>query len=74
KAVEFNAQLTNVKAAQADLLYFGGLDVQGGLITKRMRQLGMRTQFVGSGGIADRIFINDAGPAAEGAMAWEYGR
>ncbi|MGF6653345.1 branched-chain amino acid transport system substrate-binding protein [Paraburkholderia youngii] len=74
KAVEFNAQLTNIKAANADLLYFAGLDNQAALLTRRMKQLGMRTQFVGSGGIADSIFIGVAGSAAEGAMAWEYGR
>lgn len=74
KAVEFNAQLTNIKAADADILYYGGGDNQAALIVKRMRQLGMHTQFVGSGGIADSIFLNVAGPAAEGAMAWEYGR
>jgi branched-chain amino acid transport system substrate-binding protein len=74
KAVEFNAQLTTIKAANADLLYFGGLDNQAALLTKRMRQLGMRAQFVGSGGIADSIFLSVAGSAAEGAMAWEYGR
>ncbi|NUY04604.1 branched-chain amino acid ABC transporter substrate-binding protein [Paraburkholderia youngii] len=74
KAVEFNAQLTNIKAANADLLYFAGLDNQAALLTRRMKQLGMRTQFVGSGGIADNIFIGVAGSAAEGAMAWEYGR
>jgi branched-chain amino acid transport system substrate-binding protein len=74
KAVEFNAQLTNIKAANADLLYFGGLDAQADLIVKRMKQLGIRAQFVGSGGIADSVFISSAGSAAEGAMAWEYGR
>ncbi|MBN3755268.1 branched-chain amino acid ABC transporter substrate-binding protein [Paraburkholderia sp. Tr-20389] len=74
KAVEFNAQLTNIKSANADLLYFGGLDGQAGLIVKRMKQLGLRAQFVGSGGIADSVFIGNAGGAAEGAMAWEYGR
>jgi branched-chain amino acid transport system substrate-binding protein len=74
KAVEFSAQLTNIRAANADLLFFAGLDNQAALITKRMRELGMRTQFVGSGGVADSIFLNVAGPAAEGAMAWEYGR
>ncbi|MFP3550518.1 branched-chain amino acid ABC transporter substrate-binding protein [Paraburkholderia sp. SIMBA_049] len=74
KAVEFNAQLTTIKAANADLLYFAGLDNQAALLTKRMRQLGMRAQFVGSGGIADSIFLSVAGSAAEGAMAWEYGR
>ncbi|MEX3899464.1 branched-chain amino acid ABC transporter substrate-binding protein [Paraburkholderia sp. BR10954] len=74
KAVEFNAQLTNIKASNADLLYFASLDNQAALLTRRMKQLGMRTQFVGSGGIADSIFIGVAGSAAEGAMAWEYGR
>lgn len=74
KSVEFSAQLTNIRAANAGLLFFAGLDNQAALITKRMRELGMRTQFVGSGGIADSIFLNIAGPAAEGAMAWEYGR
>jgi branched-chain amino acid transport system substrate-binding protein len=74
KAVEFNAQLTNIKAANADLLFFVGLDNQAGLLTKRMKQLGMKTQFVGSGGIADSTFTGSAGSAAEGAMAWEYGR
>uniref|UniRef100_UPI003F49569F branched-chain amino acid ABC transporter substrate-binding protein n=1 Tax=Cupriavidus yeoncheonensis TaxID=1462994 RepID=UPI003F49569F len=74
KAVDFSAQLTNIRAANADILFFAGLDSQAALITKRMRELGMRTQFVGSGGIADSIFLNVAGPAAEGAMAWEYGR
>jgi len=74
KAVEFSAQLTNIRAANADLLFFAGLDNQAALITKRMRELGMHTQFVGSGGIANSIFVNVAGPAAEGVMAWEYGR
>ncbi|WP_454735669.1 branched-chain amino acid ABC transporter substrate-binding protein [Cupriavidus necator] len=74
KAVEFSAQLTNIRGANADVLFFAGVDNQAALITKRMRELGMRTQFVGSGGIADSIFLNVAGPAAEGAMAWEYGR
>ncbi|SOZ34810.1 branched-chain amino acid ABC transporter substrate-binding protein [Cupriavidus neocaledonicus] len=74
KTVEFSAQLTNIRAANADVLFFAGLDTQAALVTKRMRELGMRTQLVGSGGIADSIFLKIAGPAAEGAMAWEYGR
>ncbi|WP_321945326.1 branched-chain amino acid ABC transporter substrate-binding protein [Paraburkholderia sp. J10-1] len=74
KAVDFSPQLTNIKAANADLLFYGGGDNQAGLIVKRMKQLGLHTQFVGSGGIADSIFISIGGPAAEGAMAWEYGR
>jgi branched-chain amino acid transport system substrate-binding protein len=74
KAVDINAQLTNIRAANADMMFFAGGDSQAALITKRMRQLGMRAQFVGSGGIADSIFLDVAGRDAEGAMAWEYGR
>jgi branched-chain amino acid transport system substrate-binding protein len=74
KAVEFNAQLTNIKSANADLLFFGGLDNQGALLVKRMKQLGMKTQFLGGGAVADSVFVQVAGPAGEGSMAWEYGR
>lgn len=42
KAVDFRAQLTNVKSANADLVFFGGLDDQAGLVVKQMKQLGMR--------------------------------
>ncbi|CAN0628060.1 branched-chain amino acid transport system substrate-binding protein [Burkholderia multivorans] len=74
KAVDFGPQLTNIKAANADLLFFGGLDGQAGLIARRMKQLGMRTQFLGGGAVADTIFTQIAGDNADGAMAWEYGR
>jgi len=75
KAVDFSAQLTNIKSANADLLFFGGLDNQAGLVAKRMKQLGLPAQFLGGGAIADTIFTQIAGAStAEGAMAWEYGR
>jgi branched-chain amino acid transport system substrate-binding protein len=74
KAVDFGAQLTNIKGANADLLFFGGLDGQAGLLARRMKQLGMRTQFLGGGAIADTIFTRIAGDTADNAMAWEYGR
>lgn len=74
KAVEFNAQLTNIKGSNADVLFFGGLDGQAALVAKRMKQLGMRAQFLGGGAVADSIFTQIAGSASEGAMAWEYGR
>ena len=73
KAVDFSAQLTHIKSMNADLLFCGVLDAQAAMIVKRMKQLGMKTQFVGGGGVMDADFIKLAGPAAEGAMAWEYG-
>ncbi|PVY17919.1 hypothetical protein C7413_14921 [Paraburkholderia silvatlantica] len=34
---------------------------------------GMKAQFLAGGGVADVNFLKLAGPAAEGAMAWENG-
>jgi branched-chain amino acid transport system substrate-binding protein len=74
KAVDFSAQLTKIKGMNADLVFFGGLDAQGAMFVKRMRQLGMKTQFLAGGGVKDATFIKLAGDAAEGAMVWEYGQ
>ena len=72
KAIDFKTQLTNIKGANADLIFFGGMDTQGGLIAKQLKQLDMQTQYVG-GGTVDSEFLKIAGDAAEGAMAWQYG-
>ena len=74
KSVDFSTQLTKIKSTNADLIFFGGLDTQAAGIAKRMKQLGMTAQLVGGGGVEDPEFIKLAGDAAEGVMAWEYGR
>src|ERR1700722_3452286 len=73
QTVDFSAQLTALKGAGTDLIFFGGLDRQAAAVAKRMRQLGLTAQFVGGGGVMDADFLKLAGDAAEGAMAWEYG-
>ncbi|KND55357.1 Leucine-, isoleucine-, valine-, threonine-, and alanine-binding protein [Candidatus Burkholderia verschuerenii] len=73
QTVDFSAQLTRLKAANADLIFFGGLDRQAAAVVKRMKQLGINAQFVGGGGVMDADFLKLAGDAAEGAQAWEYG-
>ncbi|MFC0403346.1 branched-chain amino acid ABC transporter substrate-binding protein [Paraburkholderia rhizosphaerae] len=73
-AVDFSTQLTRIKATNADLIFFGGLDTQAAAIAKKMKQLGMNAQLLGGGGVQDPEFIKLAGDTAEGAMAWEYGR
>ncbi|RKE36021.1 amino acid/amide ABC transporter substrate-binding protein (HAAT family) [Paraburkholderia sp. BL23I1N1] len=73
KAVDFSSQLTHIKSLNADLIFCGVLDAQAAMLVKRMKQLGMKAQFVGGGGVMDADFIKLAGTAAEGAMAWEYG-
>ncbi|MBN3722858.1 branched-chain amino acid ABC transporter substrate-binding protein [Burkholderia sp. Ac-20379] len=74
KAVDFSAQLTKMKGANADLVFFGGLDTQAAMLVKRMRQLGMKAQFLAGGGVMDANFLKIAGDAAEGASVWEYGQ
>ncbi|CAB3728195.1 branched-chain amino acid ABC transporter substrate-binding protein [Paraburkholderia rhynchosiae] len=74
KAVDFSAQLTHIKSANADLVFFGGLDSQAAMLVKRMRQLGMKAQFLAGGGVMDANFIKLAGDAADGSSVWEYGQ
>jgi len=74
KAVDFSAQLTKIKSTNADLVFFGGLDAQAAMLVKRMRQLGIRAQFLAGGGVMNANFIKLAGNAAEGAAVWEYGQ
>ncbi|WP_415914485.1 branched-chain amino acid ABC transporter substrate-binding protein [Paraburkholderia sp. J67] len=71
---DFGPQLARIKAADADLLYFGGLARQAAALVKQMKARSMNTQFVGGGGVAFPDFVQLAGPAGEGALAWEYGR
>jgi branched-chain amino acid transport system substrate-binding protein len=60
--------LTNMKGSSPDIVYFGGLYPQGGLIVKQMRQLGMKTSFMSGDGTYDPEFIRIAGPEnAEGS-------
>ncbi|MDE1184558.1 branched-chain amino acid ABC transporter substrate-binding protein [Paraburkholderia sp.] len=73
-AVDFSTQITKIKATNADLIFFGGLDTQAAGFARRMKQLGVTAQLVGGGGVEDPDFIKLAGDSAEGVMAWEYGR
>ncbi|WP_460901651.1 branched-chain amino acid ABC transporter substrate-binding protein [Paraburkholderia jirisanensis] len=74
KTMDFSTQLTKIKSENADLIFFGGLDTQAAAIAKKMKQLNMSAQLLGGGGVEDPEFVKLAGDAAEGAMAWEYGR
>jgi branched-chain amino acid transport system substrate-binding protein len=74
QATDFKTQLTKIKAANPDLIFVAALNPQAAGIMKQMRALGIKAQYVGGGGVKDIEFIKLAGDAAEGAMAWEYGR
>lgn len=66
---DFRAVLTNVKAQKPDLIYYGGVYPEGGLLVKQARQLGIKAIFMSGDGILGPEFINIAGSAANGVYA-----
>lgn len=73
KAVDFSAQLTHIKADNADFLFFSGLGPQIAAIAKKMKLLGMTTRLMGGGGTVSEDFIQIAGDSAEGVEGLDYG-
>ncbi|OGT18678.1 MAG: branched chain amino acid ABC transporter substrate-binding protein [Gallionellales bacterium RIFOXYD12_FULL_53_10] len=69
KSVDFTAVLTAVKGKQPDLLFYGGMDAQGGPMARQIKALALNVKFMmGDGGYTPE-FVKLAGVAAEGAYA-----
>jgi branched-chain amino acid transport system substrate-binding protein len=69
RATDFLAILTSIKGRQPDLVFYGGMDAQGGPMVKQMRSLGLNAKFLGGDGAQSREFIRIAGADAEGVTA-----
>src|SRR6516225_2923519 len=65
---DYSALVSKIKAARADLVYWGGLHDTGGLILRQMRDQGVKAPFMGADGITDDEFAVIAGPGAEGTL------
>jgi branched-chain amino acid transport system substrate-binding protein len=65
---DFTALVSKLKAANPDLVYWGGLHDTGGLILRQMRDQGLRAPMMGGDGITDDEFAAIAGPGAEGTL------
>lgn len=69
KAVDFTSLLTSIKGKKPELIFFGGMDPQGGPMLKQMQGLGLPAKFMmGDGGYTPKL-IELGGAAAEGAYA-----
>ncbi len=66
KATDFKAILTKIKSTKADLVFFGGMDAQGGPMAKQMAELGIKAKFLGGDGVCTPEFMKLGGPATEG--------
>ena len=69
KSVDFTAVLTAVKAKQPDLLFYGGMDAQGGPMARQIKALALNVRFMMGDGGRTPEFIRLAGDAAQGAYA-----
>jgi len=65
---DFSALVSKIKAAGADLVYWGGLHTEGGLILRQLREQGVSAPLMGGDGLATDEFGAIAGPAAEGTL------
>jgi branched-chain amino acid transport system substrate-binding protein len=65
---DFSALVTKIKAAGADLVYWGGLHTEGGLIIRQMRGQGVNAPVMSGDGIADNELASIAGPGVEGTL------
>lgn len=64
---DFKSVLTAVKQKNPQLIFFGGIYPEAGLLVRQSRELGMKTPFMSGDGTIDPKFIEIAGAeAAEG--------
>jgi branched-chain amino acid transport system substrate-binding protein len=65
---DLTAQLTKIKGSSPEAIIVWGTNPGPALAAKNMKQLNIAVPFVGSHGIANKTFIDLAGPAAEGVV------
>ena len=71
---DFRALLTKIKDNHPEVLYFGGMYDEAGLLVKQMRDLGMNQQFMSDDGAYGQDFIDAGGTATEGAIVSMVGK
>lgn len=63
---DFSALVSKLKQANIDVIYYGGLHTEAGLIIRQMRDQGLKAPMMSGDGITDKEFVQIAGPGAEG--------
>lgn len=65
KDTDFSAQLTRIQHANPDAVVVAGYYQEGGLILKKMRDMGMNQPVLGDNGFVSPELVKIAGPAAD---------
>lgn len=66
---DFSALLTKIKQESPEMIFFGGLATEAGLIKRQMDGLKIPALFMSDSGIHSKTFVEIAGTAGEGAIA-----
>ena len=65
---DFTAVVSKLKASHADIVFWGGVVTEGGLILRQMRDQGVSAVMMGSSAISSSEFASIAGTGAEGTL------
>lgn len=65
---DYSALVSKLKQANVDVVYFGGLHTEAGLIIRQMRDQGLNAPMMSGDGIVSSEFVSIAGPGADGTL------
>ena len=68
KSVDFMAILTAIKGKQPDAIFYGGMDAQGGLIARQMKQLGIQAKLLGTDGLCTNEVVKISAASVNGML------
>lgn len=63
----FSPMIIPLKAKNPDIVYFGGIYHQGGLLLKQLREKGVKSKFMGPDGLDSAEMVRIAGPSVLGS-------
>ncbi len=65
---DYSALVSKLKQANVDLVYFGGLFTEAGLVVRQMNDQGVKAKLMSGDGIVSSEYAAIAGPGAEGTL------
>ena len=65
---DYSALVSKLKSAAVDVVYFGGVHTEAGLIIRQMRDQGLTARMMSGDAIPDKEFVQIAGPGAAGTL------
>ncbi|MDD4931000.1 MAG: branched-chain amino acid ABC transporter substrate-binding protein [Candidatus Colwellbacteria bacterium] len=71
---DITENIEDIRKSDIDLIYFGGITTSGAIpLLSRIKEAGIRAGFMGSDGLMEQAFIDQAGMTAEGAYITQVG-